>query len=155
MQCNMAAVLIVAHAPLASALKAVAAHVYADCGHAVEALDVLPGASPEAVRDQARALMRRGEPGREADWLVLTDVFGATPCNAAMMLSDPLHVRVVSGVNVPMLWRTLCYADETLEALVTRAVGGATQGVMQLAPARPQNQATPFARDPLHHHHQQ
>ena len=155
MQCNMAAVLIVAHAPLASALKAVAAHVYADCGHAVEALDVLPGATPETVRDQARALMRQDEPGREADWLVLTDVFGATPCNAALMLSDPLHVRVVSGVNVPMLWRTLCYADETLEALVTRAVGGATQGVMQLAPARPQNQATPFARDPLHHHHQQ
>lgn len=155
MQCNMAAVLIVAHAPLASALKAVAAHVYADCGHAVEALDVVPGATPEAVRDQARALMRRDEPGREADWLVLTDVFGATPCNAALMLSDPLHVRVVSGVNVPMLWRTLCYADETLEALVTRAVGGATQGVMQLAPARPQNQATVFARDPLHHHHQQ
>ena len=155
MQCNMAAVLIVAHAPLASALKAVAAHVYADCGHAVEALDVQPGATPELVRDQAHALMRRGEPGREADWLVLTDVFGATPCNAALMLSDPLHVRVVSGVNVPMLWRTLCYADETLEALVTRAVGGATQGVMQLAPARPQNQATTFARDPLHHHHQQ
>lgn len=155
MRRSMAAVLIVAHAPLASALKAVAAHVYADCGHAVEALDVVPGATPEAVRDAAQALMRRGEPGRETDWLVLTDVFGATPCNAAMMLYDPLHVRVVSGVNVPMLWRSLCYADETLETLVARAVGGATQGVMSLAPARPQNQANGFARDPLHHHHQQ
>lgn len=155
MRCNMAAVLIVAHAPLASALKAVAAHVYADCRHPVEALDVAPGATPEQVRDEAQALMRRGEPGREEDWLVLTDVFGATPCNAAMLLSDPLHVRVVSGVNVPMLWRTLCYADETLEALVARAVGGATQGVMPVSPARPQNQANPFARDPLHHHHQQ
>jgi PTS system ascorbate-specific IIA component len=155
MRCNMAAVLIVAHAPLASALKAVAAHVYADCGHPVEALDVAPGATPEQVRDQARALMRRGEPGREDDWLVLTDVFGATPCNAAMMLSDPLHVRVVSGVNVPMLWRTLCYADETLEALVARAVGGATQGVMPVSPARPQNQASAFPRDPIDHHHQQ
>ena len=143
MHCNMAAVLIVAHAPLATALKAVASHVYADCAHAIEALDVDPGETPEQVGQRARALMRRGEPGREDDWLVLTDVFGATPCNAALLLSDPLHVRVVSGVNVPMLWRTLCYADETLEALVVRAVRGASEGVMQLAPAHPQQQSSP------------
>jgi PTS system ascorbate-specific IIA component len=150
----MAAVLIVAHAPLASALKAVAGHVYADCGHAVLAIDVPADATPEQVREQARALMARGD---EPDWLVLTDVFGATPCNAALMLADPGHVRVVTGVNVPMLWRTLCYADESLDALVTRAVGGATHGVMHLAPTRPQNQSptTLPARDPVHRHHQQ
>jgi PTS system ascorbate-specific IIA component len=153
MRCNMAAVLIVAHAPLASALKAVAGHVYADCRHAVVALDVDPGATPEQVRDSARALMNDGA---EPDWLVLTDVFGATPCNAALLLSDPQHVRVVTGVNVPMLWRTLCYSDEPLEALVARAVGGATQGVMQLAPARPQNQSpAALTRDQVDHHHQQ
>ncbi len=159
MHCNMAAVLIIAHAPLASALKDVAAHVYADCAHAIEALDVVAGETPEQVRDRALALMRRGEPGREDDWLVLTDVFGATPCNAALLLSDPQHVRVISGVNVPMLWRSLCYADETLDALVTRAVGGATQGVMQLSPARPEPQSSAFvrdaSRDPNDHRHQQ
>ena len=105
------------------------------------------------MRDAASALIAAGT---EPDWLVLTDVFGATPCNAALMLSDPVHVRVVAGVNVPMLWRTLCYADEPLEALVTRAVGGATQGVMQVAPARPQNQnPAALPRDPVDHPHQQ
>jgi mannose PTS system EIIA component len=154
MQCNMASVLIVAHAPLASALQAVAGHVYADCGHAVLALDVDPATPPEQVRDAARALMRDAA---EPDWLVLTDVFGATPCNAAVMLADPQHVRVVTGVNVPMLWRTLCYADESLESLVTRAVSGGTHGVMPLAPPRPQNQnpSQQAPRDPGHRHHQQ
>jgi len=158
MHCNMAAVLIVAHAPLATALKAVAGHVYPDGGHAVMALDVWPDTTPEQVRDAALALMRTGQAqGAEADWLVLTDVFGATPSNAALLLADPQHVRVVTGVNVPMLWRTLCYADESLDVLVTRAIGGATQGVMHLAPARPQNQTQnhPVARDPVHRHHQQ
>jgi PTS system mannose-specific IIA component len=156
MQCSMAAVLIIAHAPLASALKAVAQHVYADCGHPLEALDVAPGATPEAVFEQARALMQAsGEPA-DADWLVLTDVFGATPCNAAQRLLDPQHVRVVAGVNVPMLWRTLCYAGEPLDALAMRAVGGATQGVLQVGSTRAQNQnQSAFARDPKHHHHQQ
>jgi PTS system ascorbate-specific IIA component len=133
----MPAVLIVAHAPLATALKSVADHVYANCGHAVEALDVDPAATPEDVQAQALVLMTHGS---ERDWLVLTDVIGATPCNAALRLADPAHVRVVTGVNVPMLWRTLCYADESLDLLVTRAVSGASQGVMQLAPTRPQNQ---------------
>ena len=44
-----------------------------------------------------------------------------------------MRARVVAGVNVPMLWRALCYADEPLEELVTRAVDGGTQGVMQVA----------------------
>jgi mannose PTS system EIIA component len=154
MQCNMAAVLIVAHAPLASALKAVAQHVYVGCAESVQALDVGPGETPESVRDAARALI--DATAAEPDWLVLTDVFGATPCNGALLLSDPLHVRVLAGVNVPMLWRTLCYAGEPLEALVERAVGGANQGVMQLAPTRPQNQnPKTFARDSADHHHQQ
>ena len=66
------------------------------------------------------------------------------------------YVKVVAGVNVPMLWRSLCYADEPLDALVARAVAGATQGVMQVAVSRPQNQAfKPGANDQVHHHHQQ
>jgi PTS system ascorbate-specific IIA component len=136
MRRNMPAVLIVAHAPLASALKAVASHVYADCRHPVEALDVPPEADVGRVQIQAQALMAKGS---EREWLVLTDVFGATPCNAMAQLADTLGqtrpMHVLAGVNVPMLWRTLCYADESLDALTARAVAGAEQGVMQVAPA--------------------
>jgi PTS system ascorbate-specific IIA component len=55
-----------------------------------------------------------------------------------------------------MLWRSLCYADDTLDMLVARAMAGATQGVMQVATSRPQNQAyKPGANDQNQHHHQQ
>ena len=43
------------------------------------------------------------------DWLLLTDTPGATPHNAALRLASA-QVQVLSGVSVPMLWRTLCYA---------------------------------------------
>ena len=90
------------------------------------------------------------------DALIFTDVFGATPCNVAQRLADGLHVKVIAGVNVPMLWRSLCYADEPLDALVARAVAGAAQGVMQVATSRPQNQAfKPGANDQSKHQHQQ
>jgi mannose PTS system EIIA component len=66
---------------------------------------------------------------------------------------------VVAGVNVPMLWRTLCYASQPLDELVGRAVAGASQGVMQVGSARRQNQGGPGgpgpANDQVQHHHQQ
>ncbi len=149
----MAAVLLIAHAPLASALLSVAGHCYADKGHLFEAIDVEPTMSADQVEGLARdALVRLGA----SEVLVLTDVFGATPCNVAQRLSDGVTVRVVAGVNVPMLWRSLCYLGEPLDALVARAMSGASQGVMQVAQTRPQNQIqTPPSNDPNSSRHQQ
>lgn len=149
----MAAVLLIAHAPLASALLSVAGHCYEEKGHLFEAIDVEPSMSPETVESLARAALARLN---APEVLVLTDVFGATPCNVAQRLSDGVHVRVVAGVNVPMLWRSLCYLGEPLEALVARAVSGASQGVMQVAQTRPQNQVQPpLSNDPNSSRHQQ
>lgn len=134
----MAGLLLIAHAPLATSLKAVIAHVFPN-EPGIEALDVAPDANAEAVEASARqALTAIGEP----EVLVLTDVFGATPCNVAMRLADGTHVRVVVGVNVPMLWRAVSYRKISLPMLVERAVSGAVQGVMQLAPSRPQSQSS-------------
>jgi mannose PTS system EIIA component len=115
----MAGLLIIAHAPLASSLKAVAQHVFPDCAATLEAVDVAPEMTPEEIEQRAAELLARV---RNPEGLILTDVFGATPCNVAQKLADGVQVRVVTGVNVPMLWRTLCYATEPLDALVARAV---------------------------------
>ena len=83
-------------------------------------------------------------------------MFGATPCNTVQRLADGQHVKVITGVNVPMLWRALNYASEPLDTLVTRALAGGTQGVMQIAASRPQNQASqPTSHDQDHRQHQQ
>ena len=149
----MAAVLLIAHAPLASALLSVAGHCYEEKGHLFEAIDVEPAMSPETVESLARAALARLN---APEVLVLTDVFGATPCNVAQRLADGVHIRVVAGVNVPMLWRSLCYLGEPLDALVARAVSGASQGVMQVAQTRPQNQVQPpLSNDPNSSRHQQ
>jgi len=132
----MAGLLIIAHAPLATALQAVAGHVF-PTEPAVAAIDVAADAAPEQVEQVARAALASVA---DPDALVLTDVFGATPCNVAMRLADGHHVRVVAGVNVPMLWRAVTYRRNPLAALVERATSGAVQGVMQLAPNRPQTQ---------------
>jgi PTS system ascorbate-specific IIA component len=125
----MPGLLVIAHAPLASALKAVAEHTFPNCAQQLSVLDVTPDMTAELVESRARALLAAGG---HAEALVLTDVFGATPCNGAQRLLDGRgHVRVLSGVNVPMLWRSLCYAHEPLDTLLQRAADGGRQGILQ------------------------
>jgi mannose PTS system EIIA component len=129
----MPQILVVAHAPLASALRSVAEHTFPDCHQNLHALDVSPEMSAEDVETAARALMATC-PLSEAEqgWLVLTDVFGATPSNAAQRLAAA-EVRVVCGVNVPMLWRSLCYASQPLDVLADRALTGAAAGIIAVS----------------------
>ena len=144
-------ILLIAHAPLAHALRECALHVFPDCGDSVLALDVPPSERPEDSLARARALLAQAG---ENTTLVLTDVFGATPCNVAQRLVEGVRSRVVSGVNLPMLLRAVSYRSEPLDSVVTRAVVGGTQGVMQVAISAPQNQYrrnTTHDQDPRHH----
>lgn len=126
--------LVIAHAPLASALRQVAEHTFPDCAPTLTVLDVDTAMCADDVEAAARALMEQsGQP----EWLVLTDVFGATPSNGAQRLAGE-QVQVLSGVSVPMLWRTLCYAGQKpLAELARRAMQGATTGIVATPPLPP------------------
>jgi mannose PTS system EIIA component len=147
----MNGIFIIAHAPLASALRQCALHVFPDCAAGVVALDVQPNTPPEETLAQARSVFGQlGMPNA----LVMVDVFGATPCNVAQKLVDGQPSKLLTGVNLPMLLRTVCYRHEPLDALMARALAGATQGVMQVATIAPQNQAK-RNHDPDDNEHQQ
>lgn len=126
----MSGLLLIAHAPLATALQAVARHTFPDCTQQLEALDVTPEMSVDDVLEASRVLLARMG---QLDTLILTDVFGATPCNAASRLVDDVHVALLAGVNVPMLWRALCYSNEPLGQLIQRASSGGIQGIAPVA----------------------
>lgn len=151
----MNAILLIAHAPLANALRQCALHVFPDCESAVAAIDVQPNLSPEETLATARiALEQLGQLPQVTGVLVLADIFGATPSNVAQKLVDGARSRLITGVNLPMLLRSVSYRHEPLEALVSRAVVGGTQGVMQVAVTAPQNQPR-RNHDQDHYDHQQ
>lgn len=143
--------LIIAHAPLASALRQCVLHVFPDAAPDLQAIDVHPQVSPEETLAAARLAMQQGE---ATQTLVLTDLFGATPCNVAHKIVDGVDSRLITGVNLPMLLRSVTYRKEPLDALVARALSGGTQGVMTVAITAPQNQAR-RNHDQVHHDHQQ
>jgi mannose PTS system EIIA component len=136
------AVLVVAHAPLASALGSCAEHVYACAPEALGALaliDIAPNS--EVVGEVAKALLTIKSIERERGVLVLTDLFGSTPANVAAQLAEPGRIEVVTGVNLPMLLGALCYSDQLdVVTLAEKALRGGTSGVIKLAATPQQNQ---------------
>ena len=152
----MAGLVIVAHAPLATALQAVARHVFAERCEALLIVDVWPDWSAETAEQEIRAAVTQAAGAAGGEVLILADVFGATPCNAAQRVADGVGVRLVVGLNVPMLWRALAYAQQPIDALVERALVGGTQGVMPASPQKPQDQPLHSQpNDSTHRHHQQ
>jgi PTS system mannose-specific IIA component len=124
----MPGILIVAHAPLASAMGVVASHVDQQAARLVAAVDVQPDWSAEKAESMIRAALKRLGCDQV---LILADVFGATPANAAARVADGVDRCLVCGVNVPMLWRAMDYCDEPMETLIERALTGATRGVLR------------------------
>ena len=69
-----------------------------------------------------------------AKTLILTDLYGGTPFNEsfALYLADPENLRVVAGVNFPMLIEAGMAAPDTddLDEIVSIAVQAGTAGVV-------------------------
>ena len=64
--------------------------------------------------------------------LVMTDVYGATPSNIVLKLLEPGRIEGIAGVNLPMLLRALTYREKGMETLLSRAVTGGRDGVINM-----------------------
>ena len=122
-------IFLIAHAQLAHALRECALHVFADSADSLLALDVLPDAAPDDSLAQARQLLADAP---DVPTLVLTDLFGATPCNIAQRLVQGRPARLVAGVNLPMLLRALTYRDKDMQTVLMRARDGGPDGVFNM-----------------------
>lgn len=125
--------LIIAHAPLADALRRCVGHVFPDQIDALQAYDVPAEDAPDLSLARLRRML---EPSAGRPLLLLTDVQGATPCNLACRLAGELAarqpVRVVAGVNLPMLLRAVTYRDQPLQQLLDKVLAGGTQGILEV-----------------------
>jgi PTS system mannose-specific IIA component len=136
----MVGILIIAHGTLGESLIHSATHVM--CGRPAQLTHIGVGMQddPQAVLPQAIKLLRGLDDGSGV--LVLSDVYGATPSNIACKLLVPGRIEGVAGVNLPMLVRALTYRNEPLKTVITKAISGGIEGVMQMPIAQVRNAAT-------------
>jgi PTS system mannose-specific IIA component len=134
----MIGIVLAAHYPLGRALAHAAEHVFGAVPRLV-AIDVIPDTSMEKIRQQLLEAVTSVDSGDGV--LILTDLFGATPSNIASQLADA-RIKVVAGVNLPMLLRSVSYRTETLNSVAEKAASGGAQGIVQVGSKVPQKQAT-------------
>lgn len=124
-----AGLLLVTHTAIGHALVDAARHVMP---HLPMKIDVVEIGDNE--NDAARMLADTARAARALDAgggvLVLSDLYGATPCNVAQRLGGlGVRARCVSGLNLPMLLRVLNYADKPLDELAEVAASGGRGGI--------------------------
>ena len=128
----MIGLLVVAHGSLGASLIECATYVLGRRPEQLEALDLTAFPDAGLMRDEVQAMLERVDEGDGV--LVLSDIYGATPCNTVCRLLSPGRVEIVVGVNVPMLLKTLTYRERaSLDDLAARAEHGAREGVFRLA----------------------
>src|ERR1035437_8332797 len=94
--------------PVSRILVAAARHVLVSLSLPVEVQEVAPNADPEQMLRASAANARELDRGDGV--LVLSDLYGATPCNIAQRLPNlGVHMHCVTGLNLPMLLRVLNY----------------------------------------------
>jgi len=128
----MIGILIVAHDRLGESLVEAVTHVL---GGRPPQFDVFPVAAtddPLALLPKARDAVAALDTGEGV--AVLSDIYGATPCNLAAKLASAGHVEVIAGVSLPMLVRAFTYRTRGMETFVKKAVSGGCEGVLHVEP---------------------
>ena len=122
-------VLLLTHETMGGALVNAARHVLGRLPLALDVIEVPASGDPEnTLRDASR----RAQALDKGDGvLVLTDLYGSTPCNVANQLpSLGVHMHSVSGLNLPMLLRVLNYPEQSLDELAQTAANGGRGGIV-------------------------
>ena len=128
--CIMAGILLITHGTLGEALIQTAIHVLNRRPPRLKQLGLTAQDDPLLMLPQARKLVAELDDGGGV--LILTDIYGASPSNMAAKLVIPGKVEAITGVNLPMLIRTLTYQDKSLDMMITKAVSGGCEGVARV-----------------------
>jgi mannose PTS system EIIA component len=121
-------VLLMTHEAVGQALIKAARHVIPTLPMDVDAVEIPAFSDPDIMRTLTAQHARALDHGDGV--LVLADLYGATPCNIGLSLTElGVRLRCVSGLNLPMLLRVLNYSEKSLPELAEIAASGGRGGI--------------------------
>jgi len=123
-------VLVISHDEIGNALVQAVTKTFEELPLPTTVVNVNSETDPEELLPKLKRLAKNIAQGQGI--LVLTDIFGATPSNIAQAIQEEeINVKVVSGLNLPMLVRVMNYAELDLEQLAEKAISGGKEGVIE------------------------
>jgi mannose PTS system EIIA component len=128
----MIGVVIVTHGNLAEELLATAEMIAGPMSR-TKAVGIHPRDKMDHIRASIESAIKDVNEGQGV--LVLTDMFGGTPCNVGLTFIEEGKVEVLSGVNLPMLLRLATGRSDVPAPLGEIARSLALYGRRNIAPA--------------------
>ena len=119
---------LISHRDIAGQLLAAATTVLDHCPLAARTLAIDLDADPRTALNTLAQLCADVDTGDGV--LIMVDVFGATPFNIAKRHAEHSGAKLVTGLSLPMLLRTLNYPHQSLNQLTRTAADGARRGIV-------------------------
>ena len=124
----MIGILIIAHGSLGESLIHCVSHVLGKQPPQLAHFAVGTNDDPSDLYPQAQQIVNALNTGSGV--LILSDMYGASPCNLVAKLLAPGIIEGVAGVNMPMLVRVLNYRDKPIKTCLEKAISGGRDGVV-------------------------
>ena len=128
----MIGILLITHGELGKSLIECAIHVLGDRSKLLDSLTIENDCAHDNMYKEISEKINLLDQGKGV--LILTDIFGATPCNIITKIIEPGKVNAIAGVNLSMLIRSISYRHESFEALIAKAIEGAQDGIIHIQP---------------------
>ncbi len=131
----MIGIVLAAHGPLPGAFLESTSMILGELPQ-VASISLMPGDSLEGLVDRLRVAVNEVNTGDGV--LVLLDMFGGTPANAAAFLAQQTNdLCAVTGMNLPMLLETFLarMSTDRLESLAETAFSAGQAGIMDIVKA--------------------
>jgi len=119
--------LIITHGNIGQSLYDAAKHVMGSCPIRTQIISLHATDDRDAVEKKVSKTLNDLDTGMGV--LILTDMYGATPSNIAC-LNESENVKILSGLNLPMLIRVMNYPSLTMAELATKAISGGQEGIL-------------------------
>ena len=126
----MIGILLITHGELGKSLIECATHVLGDKPKFLDSLTIENDCAHENMYKEISEKINRLNQGDGV--LILTDIFGATPCNIITKIIEPGKVNAIAGVNLSMLIRSISYRHEPFDSLIAKAIEGAQDGIIHI-----------------------
>lgn len=122
-------ILIITHEDIGKAfLKAAQNTFERELPLSVSTAEINLNADPDQLIPELKCIIRKLNQGDGL--LILTDLFGSTPSNIAQALQEIENIRIVTGLNLPMLLRVLNYPQLSLAELTDKAKEAGQSGIV-------------------------
>ena len=130
----MIGLLIITHESIGAAYQSLARHFFPDgTPDNIRILGVLPNEDQNDIINNAIAALQ-DFPDGNSGVLIMTDIFGATPCNAARRLVRENKSAMLTGLNAPMMIKAVQYSTKTddLAAFTETVKDAAIKGIFAI-----------------------